>query len=135
MLSLAGLEAPQKHAITVNDWLSMLELSATSGNAEFDLGDLQSGDLLLIVTAHTRYEMVSISGREAQLRTDRPDRPSGKVKITGCTFGRSSTIKPSQIFCGGNLEFTFDEDRMTHLTTAIREIHWLRRKAGHSAEV
>jgi len=47
----------------------------------------------------------------------------------GCTFGRSSSIKPDHLFCGGNLELSYrlKGTAMTHRTTAIKEIH-LRRK-------
>ena len=117
----------------MNDWFSILKQNIEEGEAEFDLRQLEPGDLLRVVTRHTRYDLISISGRDAELATDHPDRPSGKVKIMGCTFGRSSSIKPDHLFCGGNLELTFDEGRMTHLTTAIREIHWLRRKHAQGA--
>ncbi len=111
----------------MSQWISILKQQVESGNAEFDLRQLEPGDLLRIVTAHTRYELVLIAGRFADMTTDRPNRPAGKVSIMGCTFGKSSSIKPDHLFCGGSLEFTFDEGRMTHLTTAIKEIHWLRR--------
>jgi len=112
----------------MNEWSSILKQHTESGDEEFDLRQLEPGDLLRVVTGHTRYDLVSISGRDAELATDRPDRPGGKVKIMGCTFGQSTSIKPDHLFCGGSLEFTFDDGRMTHLTTPIKEIHWLRRK-------
>jgi hypothetical protein len=50
----------------------------------------------------------------------------------GCTFGRSSSIKPDHLFCGGNLElgYRLKGAAMTHRTTAIKEIHLRRRKTG-----
>ena len=114
----------------MNEWSSVLKQHLEDDAEEFDLRQLQPGDLLRVVTGHTRYDLLSIAGRDAQLTTDHPNRPSGKVKIMGCTFGQSSSIKPDHLFCGGSLEFTFEEGRMTHLTTAIKEIHWLRRKPG-----
>jgi hypothetical protein len=117
----------------MNEWFSILKQHVESGDDEFDLRQLEPGDLLRVLTAHTRYDLISISGLDAELTTDRPARPSGKVKIMGCAFGRSSSIKPDHLFCGGSLEFTFDEGRMTHRTTAIKAIHWLRRKEEEAA--
>jgi hypothetical protein len=111
-----------------HDWLTILQQHVERGDAEFDLRQVEPGDMLRVVTQHTRYDLVFLSDREADLKTDRPNRPEGKVKIMGCTFGMSSSIKPDFLFCGGNLEFTFDDGAMTHLTTAIREIHWLRKR-------
>lgn len=93
---------------------------------EIDLTQLLPGDRLRVVTLHTAYDLEIIGARVAELKCDRADRPSGRVQIQGCTFGMSSTIKPDALFSGGNLEFTFDEGRMTHTTTVIRELHWLR---------
>jgi hypothetical protein len=112
------------------DWLTVLRKHVEDGGAEFDLGQLQAGDLLRVVTGHTTYDFVIKEGRDAELETDRPDRPAGPVRIMGCTFGMSSSIKPDHLFCGGNLEFTFEGGAMTHLTTAIREIDWLRREGA-----
>lgn len=93
---------------------------------EIELPQLLSGDRLRVVTTNTTYDFLIINGRKAELTTGRADRPSGIVRINGCTFGLSSTIKPDTLFSGGNLEFIFDDGRMTHTTTAIRELHWLR---------
>jgi hypothetical protein len=48
----------------------------------------------------------------------------------GCTFGLSSSIKPDHLFCGGNLELSYQLDGapMTHTTTTIKEIHLRRQK-------
>ena len=111
----------------MNEWASILKQHIESGDAEFDLTQIRAGDLLRIVTGRTRYDLLFTANREAILTTNRPDRPNGKVAVMGCTFGQSSSIKPDHLFCGGSLEFTFEEGQMTHRTTAIREIHLLRR--------
>lgn len=95
---------------------------------EIDLRELLPGDRLRIITLNTTYDLLITEGRTAHLQTERDDRPSGPVRINGCTFGLSSTIKPDALFSGGSLEFTFDDGRMRHTTTAIREMHWLRRQ-------
>jgi len=120
--------------VSMSEWSSILTQHMESGDDELDLRQVEPGDLLRVVTGHTDYNLVFISGSDAELTTNRPDRPSGKVKIMGCTFGKSSSIKPDHLFCGGSLEFTFDEGRMTHLTTPIRAIHWLRRKQSSGAQ-
>lgn len=113
-------------AATAPDWVSFLQGTGSACGDEFDLEQLHPGDRLRVVTRHTVYEFTMVSRREALLSTGRNDRPSGKVRIMGCTFGESSSIKPDHLFCGGNLKFVFEDGRMTHLTTSVREIHWLR---------
>ena len=112
-----------------NDWMNVLRQHVDEAPLEIDLTRLLPGDLLRVVTLHTTYDLEIIAGRIAELKCDRADRPSGRVQIQGCTFGRSATIKPDALFSGGNLEFTFDDGAMTHTTTVIRELHWLRRNA------
>jgi hypothetical protein len=115
------------------DWLSRLKLHAASDHAELDLAGLGVGDLLRVATKNTLYTLRLVdSDRFAELTTDRPDRPSGRVKIMGCTFGLSSTISPDRLFCGGNLELNFLQAgvRMTHTTSAIRTIQWVRQEAA-----
>lgn len=104
--------------------------SADKVGDEFDLSELGPGDELTVITQHTDYRFKMIGGREADLTCSRIDRPHAQVEITGCTFGDSSSIKPNHLFCGGNLEFTYDLDGqlMTHKTTAIQVIY-LRREA------
>lgn len=114
------------------DWLSRLKEHAASDHAELDLAGLSPGDLLQVGTKNTVYTLRLIDGdRIAELMTNRPDRPAGRVKIMGCTFGMSSTISPDRLFCGGNLEFNFLQEgvRMTHTTSVIRSIQWVRRVA------
>jgi hypothetical protein len=115
---------------TTPDWLKVIA-EATGRNApEMDLDQLLPQDRLIVTTTHTHYGFTLISEREADMETNRTDRPSGRVRIMGCTLGDSSSIKPDHLFCGGNLEFTYERDgtRMTHLTTAITALRHLRRK-------
>jgi hypothetical protein len=110
----------------VKDWLLYLKSAEGRYGDEFDLSHLSAGHVLKVVTQHTDYLFTIIEGREAELLCSHPDRPKGRVRLMGCTFGRSSSIKPDYLFCGGNLEFTYDRDGvpMTHITTTIREIYW-----------
>lgn len=108
------------------DWLQILKGHSAAGSDEINLEDLRPGDRLRVVTNHTCYDLLLENGRSAILSTNRPDRPEGRIQIMGCTFGCSSTIKPNQIFCGGNLEFTFENGHLTHLTTTVRELYWIR---------
>jgi hypothetical protein len=115
------------------DWLSRLKQHAASDHAELDLSGLAAGDLLRVGTKNTVYVLKLVDGdRFAELMTDRADRPSGRVKIMGCTFGLSSTISPDRLFCGGSLELNFLQEgiRMTHTTSAIRSIQWVRQAAA-----
>jgi hypothetical protein len=106
------------------DWLQFLR--SHDAGEELDLESLHRGDLLVVETGHTRYNLRILQGREAELRTNREDRPSGRVIIQGCTFGDSSSIKPNALFCGGNLEFTYEQGRMVHKTSMIRIIRTAR---------
>jgi hypothetical protein len=110
----------------VDDWLLYLKSAERKYGDEFDLSQLAAGHVLKVVTHHTDYLFTIIEGREAELLCSRADRPKGRVRLMGCTFGRSSSIKPDHLFCGGNLEFTYDREGvpMTHITTTIREICW-----------
>jgi hypothetical protein len=118
------------------DWEKFLEGAAKNCGDEFDLTQLASGDELRVTSENTVYLFRMVGSRDATLVTDRPDRPSDRVRLMGCTFGLSSTIRPDHLFCGGNLEFTFErgQARMTHTTTAIRRIDWLRREEPPKAE-
>jgi hypothetical protein len=112
------------------DWLEHLRGHHGAAHADLELVALAAGDVLRICTRNTIYALRMISSeREAVLATDRVDRPSGLVRIMGCTFGQSSTISPDRLFCGGSLELTFDQEgrRMVHTTSAIRSIEWFHR--------
>lgn len=115
-----------------SDWLTRLQEHANSPHDEFDLTVLRPGDVLRINTRNTLYTFRIIGDRVALMETNRENRPIGRVKIMGCTFGLSSTISPNHLFCGGNLELSLLEKdvRMTHTTSAIRWIEWLRRESA-----
>lgn len=117
------------------DWLTHLKQHAAAEHAELDLHELRAGDLLQIGTRNTIYTLHLLDDRAAELETNRPNRPAGRVKIMGCTFGLSTTISPDKLFCGGNLEFTFyaEGHRMTHTTSAIRRIQLIH--SAPSADV
>jgi hypothetical protein len=106
----------------ITDWETFVLRSA--GQAEFDLGCVQPGDTLRIITDHTDYVFEILQGTEAQLHCSRPDRPTGRVRISGCGFAFSTTFKPGRLFCGGRLEFTFlrNQAPARYRTTAINAI-------------
>jgi len=94
------------------------------------LGNLNAGDSLKVTTRNTTYTFQMLGPREAVLSTNRIDRPAGPARLRGCTFGRSSSIAPDHIFCGGNLEFLFNSTKKIHRTTEITAILWLSRRAN-----
>lgn len=109
------------------DWERFVRAHSARGVPEVALAELRPGDRLLVETLHTRYGFEWREGGQVVLATNRADRPAGAVRIQGCAFGQSSTIKPGALFCGGNLEYVSDEGRMRHRTTAIRSLVVLRR--------
>lgn len=120
---------PIKDSAVANDWLRYIESQEGSLGAELELNELRPGDLLKVVTRNSEYLLAIAEDRAATLTCSAPGRPAGPVRIMGCTFGKSSSIKPDHLFCGGNLELTYQSEgaAMTHTTTAIQEIHWQRR--------
>jgi|ERR1041385_1952798 hypothetical protein len=115
----------------MQDWIRFVKSKKGKLGSELDLSLLEPGDLLKIVTKNSEYILKIVKGQDADLSCAQAGRPNGRVRIMGCTFGRSSSIKPDHLFCGGNLELTYrgkDEARMTHRTTAIKEIQLRHRK-------
>ena len=112
----------------MTDLIRRLKAVADKIGDHFDLQELAPGDELKVVTTHTEYAFKIVEGRIADLACSRFDRPHARVKIMGCTFGQSSSIKPDHLFCGGNLELTYELDGlpMVHKTTAIKAIYWRR---------
>ena len=104
------------------DWEDFIRRHQASGVVELDLSTLRPGDTLLVITMPTAYTLKILGNDEAMMTTNRPDRPSGKVRINGCTFGASSSIKPNHLFCGGNLEFTHGDGHEVSTTTEIRAL-------------
>ncbi|MCB1103294.1 MAG: hypothetical protein H7A44_11300 [Opitutaceae bacterium] len=105
-----------------SDWKAFLQTHSSLGLPEINLADMQPRDRLVVETLHTRYGFEWQADGRVILTTNRMDRPHGEVRINGCTFGQSSTIKPRQLFCGGNLEYVSENGRMIHRTTAIRSL-------------
>ena len=114
----------------MQDWIRFVKSKKGKLGDELDLSLLVPGDLLKVVTKNSEYVLKIVKGREAELDCRQPGRPNGRVRIMGCTFGRSSSIKPDHLFCGGNLELRYQTQgaAMTHTTTAIREILLRRRR-------
>src|SRR5947207_792049 len=113
----------------MQDWIRFVKSKKGRLGSELDLSLLEPGDLLKVVTKNSEYVLKIVKGREADLACAQPGRPNGRVRIMGCTFGRSSSIKPDHLFCGGNLEFTYEIEgrRMVHKTTEIKAIYWRRK--------
>ena len=109
------------------DWEEFIRRHQASGVVELELSTLQPGDTLIVVTSHTAYSLKMLGQDEALLTTNRPDRPSGKVRINGCTFGASSSIKPNHVFCGGSLEFTHNGGHEISTTTEIRAMQLVQK--------
>lgn len=109
-------------APTIPDWEEYLRKHQASNIAELDLRTVKTGDILLVLTLHTAYTFTMLGRDEAMLTTNRADRPTGRVRINGCTFGASSTIKPDHLFCGGNVEFVHGENHLVYITSEIRGI-------------
>jgi hypothetical protein len=109
-----------------SDWENFLRDHSALGLPEIDLQTMRPGDRLVVETWHTRYGFEWRESGEVILTTNRADRPSGSVRIQGCTFGASTTIKPGALFCGGNLEYLSENGSMRHTTTAIRSLVLLR---------
>lgn len=114
------------------DWEEFIRRHQTLGMVELELSTLQPDDTLIVVTSHTAYSLRMLGHDEAMLTTNRPDRPSGKVRINGCTFGASSSIKPNHIFCGGSLEFTHNNGREISTTTEIRALQLVHNESTSS---
>ena len=110
------------------DWLEFLAGQTAKGMPEIDLRRLAEGDVLMVQTINSRYAFLWHKDGTAELASNRrKKRPSGLVRVNGCTFGKSSSIKPGVLFCGGNLEYVSQDGILTHRTTTIRSMELLRR--------
>jgi hypothetical protein len=116
----------------MTDLIAYLKSAAEKLGDELDLSRLAAGDELKVVTACTEYLFKIMENRFASVSSGRCDRPAGRVRLMGCSLGNSSSIKPDHLFCGGNLEFTYELDgrSMTHKTTAIKAISLRRSKSS-----
>ncbi len=101
--------------------------------SELELSQLQSGDRLLVRTRNTNYLLAMTGPHAALLTSDRTDRPSGPVRIRGCVFSQSGSIKPDYLFCGGGLEIMAEDGRLTHTTSAIEAIQLVRNSTQRRA--
>ena len=120
--------APDGH-----DWLAFLAGQVTDVLPEIDFSTLVEGDVLIVATKNSRYAFRWQPDGTAELATNRSnDRPQGWVRVHGCAFGQSSSIKPGVLFCGGNLEYVSDGGKMTHRTSVIRSLELLRRRASEA---
>ena len=112
------MEEPSQNA----DIVAFLQAAEKWMGDELEMSNIRPGDRLLVQTRNTRYLFQMTGVHTALMSTDRPDRPSGRVQIQGCVFGRSSMIKPDHLFCGGGIEITLDEGRRKFTTTPIEAI-------------
>ena len=128
--ALRTAETSANESVSMDDWVQYLRSNEGKLGEELELSQLQPGDLLRIVTLNSEYFLTIGKGREATLICPQSGRPAGPVSIMGCTFGLSSSIKPDHLFCGGNLELSYQLEgvSMTHTTTAIKEIRLQRQK-------
>lgn len=108
------------------DWVSAVQDHVAKRGDELELAGLQTGDRLQVRTQHTLYEFWWEADGWAVLRTDRKDRPSGRVKIHGCALGAGTTIAPDRLFNGGSLEFVSGGGEWVHRTTPILWISVMR---------
>ncbi len=107
------------------DWKAFIESHPGLKQDELSLASVVPGDRILVKTRNTHYLFAWKSAELAILRASSPKAPSGPVRIMGCSFGLSSSIRPDALFCGGNLEFTHSNGDRTWTTSAIQEIHLL----------
>jgi hypothetical protein len=110
----------------IPDIVAFLEIAEKWVGDELDLGELRSGDRLLVHTQNTRYLLVMKGPHRAELTSDRADRPRGSVQIQGCVFRGTKMIKPGHLFCGGALEITLDQGRRTYTTTPIQALQLVK---------
>jgi hypothetical protein len=107
----------------ITDWEEFIRRHEASGVVELDLTVLKPGDKLLVVTRRTVYTFTFLpGGREAMMTSNRPDRPSGRVRINGGSFGGSSSIKVDHVFCGGNVEFIHLDSGVVYTSTQVRAL-------------
>ena len=107
------------------DWLKTVKQAAASDTVAF--ASLRRHDHVQVRTQNTLYEFDWEGDGWAALRTDRADRPGGRVRLMGCAFGAGSVIAPDRLGKGGRLTFTSDAGARVHRTTAILWIRLVRR--------
>jgi hypothetical protein len=107
------------------DWQAFLAGHAAVKQDEISLATVEPGDRILVKTRNTHYLLAWRNADLAELQSSSPRAPSGPVRIMGCSFGLSSSIRPDALFCGGNLEFTYADGEKRWTTSAIEEIQLL----------
>lgn len=110
------------------DWQAVTQHYVKEQGDELAFADLQPGDRLQVNTRNTNYQFTWIGGAEwdAELQTDRRDRPGGRVRLVGCAFGAGTTIAPGRLFSGGSMEYTSRAGELVHRTSPITAIRLLR---------
>jgi hypothetical protein len=117
----------------IQDWKALVEALPKSLCEELALTAIAPGDRVIIKTRNTLYLFTWKHTDLAELRADNPKTPAGPVRIMGCSFGLSSSIRPDALFCGGNLEFTHSQGEKTWTTSPIEEIHVLHHSKKKTA--
>jgi hypothetical protein len=102
------------------------------GKEKVDLTELKSNDVIVAKTENSLYRIVIADPelRSCQVTCERWGRPSGAMRLMGCTIGDSSTISPDALFCDGNLEFRGVNESgqdVVHRTSAIKELGVVQR--------
>lgn len=114
-----------------NDWLAAAHKLVDCEGPGIHFEELKTGDVLLIRTRNTLYRLEWL-GKDylAELTTNRSDRTSGRIQLQGCTIGKGSTLAFDRLFCGGGMEFTSENGKWTHRTSAIRELRLVQNNDG-----
>ena len=115
------------------DWSTFVHSLTEPTCNELDLRRMAEGDSVVVKTRNTLYLLEWKTADSVELRTNSASAPSGPVRIMGCTFGLSSSIRPDFLTCGSNLEVTYNDGHRTWTTSPIEEIHHLQRNGGAHA--
>jgi len=110
-----------------DDWLKAVRNFVESEMPSIEFNTLRPGDVLVVYTRNTVYRLDWLGNDQAEISSNRADRPKGRVRIHGCALGKGSSIAIDRLFCGGGLEYASDNGALIHRTSAIRE---LRLKQG-----
>jgi hypothetical protein len=108
------------------DWQQVLRSNVESNQDEFDLRTISIGDEVRVKTLNSLYKMVICEKKSAILSCDQTGRPEGLVRIQGCAFGQSSSIKPDFLFCGGSMELFFLNENIIYRTSTIMNIYHIK---------
>jgi hypothetical protein len=109
------------------DWSSFVHSFSEPSCNELDLRRIKAGDCVVVKTRNTLYLLEWKTSDAVELRSNNPATPTGPVRVMGCTFGLSTSIRPDFLACGNNLELTYNDGHRTWTTSPIEEIHHLQR--------